>query len=63
MSFLTELRHEDLQRLRLVVRKVHMSYHPADLCTNAEADRIIEALGYRTAERMLKRAIDGRLVG
>jgi hypothetical protein len=40
-----------------------MSYHPADLCTNAEADRIIEALGYRVAERMLKRAIDGRLVG
>ena len=63
MSFLSELRHEDLVRLRAVVRKVHMAYHPRDLCTDREADRIIESLGPETGERMLKKLIDRRLVG
>lgn len=63
MSFLSELRHEDLVRLRNVVFKVHMRFHPRDLCTNSEADRIIEALGPEVGQRMLKRVIDARVIG
>jgi len=63
MSFLAELKPSDLMRLRAIVRRTHMHYHPRDMCTNAECDRIIEALGQRTGEKMLKLAIDRRLVG
>jgi hypothetical protein len=58
---LSELSYEDLQRLRAVVRRVHMRHYPASHLTLREADRIIETIGGATAERMLKRLIDGKL--
>ena len=56
---LSELSAEDLRRLREVVRRVHMKYHPSELQTEREADMIIETLLPETAEKLLKRAIDG----
>jgi hypothetical protein len=57
---LAELSFEDLQRLRAVVRRVRMRYYPSELCTDAEADRIIESIGRQTAERMIRALVDGR---
>ena len=55
---LAELSAVDLQRLREVVRRVHMKYHPTELQTEREADMIIETLLPETAERLLKAAVD-----
>ncbi len=63
MSFLAELSLADLQRLRAIVKKVKMAYHPEHLCTNQEADRIIESLGPEIAERYIKHAVDRKLIG
>jgi hypothetical protein len=57
---LAELSFEDLQRLRAVVKRVRMQYYPSELCTDAEADKIIESIGQQTAERMIKALVDGR---
>ena len=61
--WLMDLRHEDLTRLRNVVRKIHFKYHPEHLQTDHEADRIIESQGPAAAERVLRLLIDGRLTG
>jgi hypothetical protein len=55
---LAELSSQDLQRLREIVRKVHMRYHPTELQTEREADMIIETLLPETAEKLLKRSVD-----
>jgi len=55
---LAELSAEDLRRLREIVRRVHMKWHPAELQTDREADLLIESLLPETAERLLKRFID-----
>ena len=57
---LAELSAEDLRRLREVVMRVHMKYHPQELQTEREADMIIESLLPATVERLLKREIDGK---
>lgn len=57
---ISELRPHDLIRLRRVVRQVHMAYYPAEFCTDRECDRIIETLAPATAERLLKRLVDGK---
>lgn len=58
---LSELSHNDLLRLRRAVRRVHMKFYPSDHQTDVECDRIIESLLPETAERLLKRLIDGKL--
>lgn len=58
-SFLSSLSFHDLQRLRAVVKRVHMRYHPPELYTDREADRIIEALGPQIMEQQVKHAVDG----
>jgi hypothetical protein len=57
---LAELSFQDLQRLREVVRRVHLRHYPQEHCTERECDRIIETLVPATAERLLKRLIDGK---
>lgn len=54
----SELSFPDLQRLRAIVKKVHMQYYPVETYTDREADRIIESYGRETAERMIQRAVD-----
>lgn len=62
MSFLAELSLLDLQRLRKVVRGVHMKHYPLELMTDHEADRIIESLGVEVREKLIRKAVDERLV-
>ena len=38
-----------------------MKHYPTEHVTNREADRIIETLVGQTAERLLKRLVDGKL--
>jgi len=37
-----------------------MQHYPVDHCTDRECDRIIETLLPATAERLLKRLVDGQ---
>ena len=55
---LAELSFHDLQRLRAIVRRVHMKHYPVEHCTERECDRIIESLLPATAERLIKRVVD-----
>lgn len=57
-DWLASLNYEDLQKLRQVVRKVHMKDYPDGMMTEREMDRIIEAIGPRVAEQQLKALID-----
>jgi hypothetical protein len=59
---LSELKYEDLRRLREVVRRVHMHHYPVEHCTDRECDRIIETLLATTAERLLKKLVDGKFL-
>jgi hypothetical protein len=61
MSFLASLSHDQLQRLRRVVKQVHMRHYPKDFFTDREADRIIESLGPEVMEKQLKAAVDRKL--
>ena len=58
---ITALSWADLQRLRAVVRRVHMRHYPADFCTDREADMIICSLAPETAEKMIKIAVEDKL--
>lgn len=58
---LAELSWQDLTRLRAAVRRVHLQHYPLDFCTVRECDRIIESIAPQTAERLLKRLVDGQL--
>ena len=62
MSFIAGLSFEDLQRLRAVVKKVHMKYNPIGYQDDKEADKIIESLGPETQQKMLKMIIDNKLL-
>lgn len=57
-SFIAGLSFEDLQRLRAVIKAVHFRHYPTELCTDAEADKQIEALGPVTRERIIQAAVD-----
>jgi len=60
MSFITTLSFRDLERLRKVVRKVHMAHYREDQVSDYECDRIIDALGPQVLEWDLKRLVDGK---
>jgi hypothetical protein len=62
MSFLTSISFEDLQRLRAIVRQVHMKHYPMDFCTDRECDKLIDSFGQKVVESLLKRAIDEKFV-
>ena len=60
-SFIGQLSYDDLQKLRMVVKRVHMRYYPKDQVTDWEADRILEAQGREWAEDALRVLIEKRL--
>ncbi len=60
-SWIGKLKYEDHQLLRKVVRKVHLHYAPLEIATDAHCDKIIEALGPKVAENMIRKAVDGGL--
>ena len=61
-NFVGELSVQDLRRQREIVRKVHMRYHPMDLVTDHEADRIIESFGPEVAASLIRTGVDGGYV-
>ena len=60
-SYLASLSHEELRLLRVHVYKVQMKSFPNRHMTEREADRIIESIGPRVKELMIKRVIDDKM--
>lgn len=60
-AWVGNLSFQDLERLRASVRRVHMAKFPAELITNKQVDKLIEALGPMVAERLTKRLVDGKI--
>ena len=58
MSFVSTLSVKDLNRLRIIVKKVHLSYYPKDMITNYEADKLIDSFGPEVVADLLKQHID-----
>ena len=58
-SFTTRLKYEDLQKLRAILKRVHMANYPTEMITDREADRIIDVLGPETQEYLIRRAVSG----
>ena len=55
------LTHNNRQRLREVVRRVHMKHYPTERLNDYEADKIRAALAPESAERFIKAVVDGKL--
>lgn len=61
-AFSSRLTFTDRQRLRSVVRKVHLRHYPADKLTDLECDKLIDAWGPEVATDIIRQAVDsGRL--
>jgi len=57
-SFLATISVKDRDRLRQVVKKVHLRHVPGDMITDREADRVIEAMGPITREKLIAKAVE-----
>ena len=55
---LFEISYQDRQRLRKIVRKVHLKFLPDHLVNNKECDKLIESLGPKVREKLLKEYIE-----
>jgi hypothetical protein len=51
-SYSHNLSDEDRRILRIVVKNVHLKYHPKQFCTNWEADKMIAAIAPLTLEKL-----------
>jgi|TARA_B100000508_G_scaffold136467_1_gene129550 hypothetical protein len=51
-SYSHNLSDEDRRILRIVVKNVHLKYHPKEFCTNWEADKMIAAIAPLTLEKL-----------
>ena len=54
MSFLNNISLKDRNRLRTIVKKVHLKNYPTHMITDYEADKLVEAIGEETIYNMLK---------
>jgi hypothetical protein len=54
-GFSSELSFVDLQRLRKIVKNVHMKLYPKELCTDLEADRMIDVMGPATRAYLIEK--------
>jgi len=59
-TFINDLSFADLQRLRRIVKRVHMQSFPPHTYNDREADRLIEAFGPELAERSVRLAITAK---
>jgi hypothetical protein len=50
----------DRERLRRIVRKVHLAHYPEDQLTNRNCDALIDAWGPVTCEIVIKKALATR---
>ena len=53
-----DISFQDRQRLRTIVKKVHFKNYPKEFITDKEADKLIEALGPKVAEDMIRKYIN-----
>jgi len=51
-SYSHYLSDEDRRILRIVVKNVHLKYHPKEFCTDWEADKMIAAIAPLTLEKL-----------
>lgn len=58
MTFLNTLTVTDRERLRKIVKKVHLKNYPQHMITDYEADKLIEAIGPEVAGQLVKEAVD-----
>jgi len=61
-GFTSQLSVADRDRLRHIVRKVHLSHYPQDKLTNLEVDKLIDAWGPEIAGKLVKKAVDAGLI-
>jgi hypothetical protein len=54
-GFAASLSWTDRQRLRAVVKRVHMKHYPTEMITDREADKMIEAIAPETARYLIER--------
>jgi hypothetical protein len=52
------LTFQERQRLRKIVKKVHLKFLPESSVTDKEADKLIESLGPKIREKLLKEHLD-----
>ena len=57
-GFTTQLSVADRDRLRMIVRKVHLRHYPQEKLTNYECDKLIDAWGPEIAGQLVKKAVD-----
>ena len=50
-----DISFQDRQRLRTIVKKIHFKNYPKEFITDKEADKLIEALGPKVAEDMIRK--------
>lgn len=62
MSVSALLKWEDRQRLRAIVKQVHLRHYPADFLTDYEADKLIDSFSPQVIEANLKAGRDTGLV-
>ena len=55
---LFEISYQERQRLRKIVRKVHLKFLPDHLVNNKECDKLIESLSPMVREKLLKEYIE-----
>ena len=57
-AFSSRLTYTDRQRLRLVVRKVHLKHYPVEKLTDLECDKLIDAWGPEVATDIIRQMVD-----
>ena len=55
--------HADRNRLREIVKKTHLKFYPASKLTNFECDKFIDNIGPEVMLPLLKKVVDGNLIG
>ena len=53
-----DISFQDRQRLRTIVKTIHFKNYPKEFITDKEADKLIEALGPKVAEDMIRKYIN-----
>tara|TARA_R110002020_G_scaffold170300_1_gene359819 strand:- start:5897 stop:6085 length:189 start_codon:yes stop_codon:yes gene_type:complete len=54
MSFIHTISQKDRNRLRTIVKRVHLKNYPTHMITDYEADKLVEAFGEETIYNLLK---------
>ena len=56
-SYSSQLSLTDRERLRQIVKRVHMRNYPTDMITDYEADKMIDAIGPKVGFQMIQKAM------